>query len=175
MTGDGDTGGTGGIDTLDDLVESTRGPRAGIVEGLRFHGGSANSRELRQYGEIPSSTYHFNKLVEQDVVEETGEEYAGRGGPATDYELTENGETVADELVDGSEAATVTQLEEQIDSLQRRVDALEEDRQRIEDLEAQFGAMKRVLRRITEEIDLLSDEARERVFGDGSDEGRYRE
>ena len=175
MAGDGDTGGTGGMDILDDLVESTRGPRAGIVEGLRFHGGSANSRELRQYGEIPSSTYHFNKLVEQDMIEETGEEYAGRGGPATVYELTETGEKIADELVDGSGAATVTQIEEQIDSLQQRVDDLEEDRQRIENLEAQFGAMKRVLRRITEEIDLLSDEARERIFGEGSDGSRYRE
>ena len=169
---DDDTSDAAEMDTLDDLVESTRGPRAGIVEGLRFHGGSANSREIRQYGDIPSSTYHFNRLVEQDMIRETGQEYVTEGGSATAYELTDLGEKIADEILDQSGAATtVAQLEDQIDSLQQRVDDLEDDRQRIGNLEEQIGAMKRVLRRITQEMGLLSDEAEKRIFGDESDGG----
>ncbi|WP_147464901.1 hypothetical protein [Halococcus sp. IIIV-5B] len=125
MADTGETGGSDEMDTLDDLVESTRGPRAGILEGIRFHNGVANSRELRQYGDIPSGVYHFKTLVEQEIIEETGQEHGGRGGPATVYELTDLGEKVADELLGESGGmSTIAELEKQLDEQAERIEDL---------------------------------------------------
>ena len=87
-----------GFDTMDELIEKTRGPRARIIEGLSFYSGRANTQELRNYGNVPSSTYHFDKLEKQGIIERDGTEYVSRGGEAIAYQLTEFGRDVADEL-----------------------------------------------------------------------------
>jgi hypothetical protein len=141
MADNGEVGGSDELDTLNDLVESTRGPRAGILEGIRFYNGAANSRELRQYGDIPSGVYHFNTLVEQGVIEEAGQEHGGRGGPATVYELTDLGEKVADELLGESGGmATIAELEKQLDEQAERIEDLVEAYNNMADLVEEIDA-----------------------------------
>ena len=74
----------------------------GSSRGLQFYDGEAHSKQLRKYGDIPSGRYHFNKLLDQDVIEKVGEQHVGRGGAASVYRLTDLGEELADELGTGS-------------------------------------------------------------------------
>jgi predicted ArsR family transcriptional regulator len=117
MGGAGDAGSSA---TFEEVVEQTRGPRARILDGLRFYDDEAHAQQLRRYGDIPSGRYHFNKLQEQGMIEKTGEEHIGRGGTATVYQLTELGREIADALDSPSGAETITQLQDDIEELQQR-------------------------------------------------------
>ena len=133
------TSGSEGADTLKELVEQTRGPRARIIEGLQLYDGEAHSRRLRKYGDIPSGRYHFNKLLEQDVIEKVGEQHVGRGGAASVYRLTDIGEDLADELGAGSDAgATVSQLVDRLDQQQETIEDLQDE---MEKLQQRYNAL----------------------------------
>ena len=130
----------GSSETIGELVERTRGPRARIIDGLLFYEGEAHAQQLRKYGDIPSRSYHFKKLMEQGLIEQTGEEYISDGGNVNVYRLTDLGREVSEELFESSEKrATVTELEDrinhqqqEIEELQRRYDAVVDY---VEDLE----------------------------------------
>ena len=128
-----------GVDTLEELAEQTQGPRARIIDGLQFYNGEAHSKQLRKYGDIPSGRYHFNKLLDQDVIEKVGEKHAGRGGTASVYQLTDLGEDLADELGGALDAgATVSQLVDRLDQQQETIEGLEDE---IEELQQRYNAL----------------------------------
>lgn len=135
----GTAGDSEGPDTLTELAEQTQGPRARIIEGLQFYDGKAHSKQLRNYGDIPSGRYHFNKLLDQDVIEKVGEEHVGRGGAASVYRLTNLGEDLADELGGASDAGiTVSQLVDRIDKQEETIENLEDE---IEELQQRYNAL----------------------------------
>ena len=135
----GTAGDSEGADTLRELAEQTRGPRARIIDGLQFYDGEAHSKQLRKYGDIPSGRYHFNKLLDLGVIEKVGEEHVGRGGAASVYRLTDLGEDLADELEDASDAeATVSQLVDRLDQQQETIEDLEDE---IEELQQRYNAL----------------------------------
>ena len=118
---------TGNSETFEELVEKTRGPRARILDGLRFYNGEAHGQRLRQYGDVPSGTYHFEKLEDHGLIEQTGREYISDGGQANVYRLTDLGQEVGDELTGPSgKEATVTELENQIDQLFEEIENLKQ-------------------------------------------------
>lgn len=123
-----------------ELIEKTRGPRARIIEGLAFYGGRAHSQRLRHYGDVPSSTYHFDKLEEQGIIERDGTEYVSHGGEAIVYQLTDFGYDVADELEAPPDAdAEMAELKEAIRLLDKKVQALEELESRVDALSEIVG------------------------------------
>lgn len=114
-------------DTLDELVEQTRGPRASIIDGLRFYGGETNMKKLRQYGDFQSAAYHLDILTEEGLIEKTGEEFVGRGGSSTVYCLTGLGQEVADELTDSSDqSATFAEVVERVEQLEEEIERFRE-------------------------------------------------
>lgn len=110
-------------ETLDELVGKTRGPRASIVDGLRFYGGETNMKKLREYGGFQSAAYHLDILKEQGLIKETGEEFVGRGGSSTVFCLTNLGQEVADELTDPSDqSATFSEMVERVEQLEDEIE-----------------------------------------------------
>jgi predicted MarR family transcription regulator len=122
----GETNQSTSAKTFEGLVAQTHGPRRLIVTGLRFYGGQANSQQLRRYGDIPSRNYHFNKLEEQGVIEQVGNDASGGGDAAKVYRLTELGQEVAEELESTEETSTVTELEERIAHLEGKIEEMDE-------------------------------------------------
>lgn len=109
---------------MNELIEKTRGPRARIIEGLAFYDGRAHSQRLRHYGDVPSSTYHFDKLEEQGIIERDGTEYVSQGGEAIVYQLTDFGYDVADELETPPDAdAEMAEVKEAIRLLDKKIQA----------------------------------------------------
>jgi DNA-binding PadR family transcriptional regulator len=120
---------------MDELIEKTRGPRARIIEGLSFYDGRAHSQRLRHYGDIPSSTYHFDKLEDQGIIERDGTEYVSKGGEAIVYQLTDFGYDVADELEAPPDAdAEMAEVKEAVRLLDKKVQALEQLDRRVDAL-----------------------------------------
>lgn len=149
----GNAGDASSSETLEELVEQTRGPRAAIVNGLRFYGGEAHAQQLRQYEGIPSKNYHFNKLKDQGVIEETGDEYVGQGGTAKTYGLTNLGREVADALAESAGVtAAITGFEERID---QQSEAIEEAQKEIEILQQRYNAIADFVEDQDDEIDSL--------------------
>lgn len=142
-------GGPSEADTLDDLVEQTRGPRASIIDGLRFYGGETNMKKLRQYGDFQSAAYHLDILQEQELIKKSGEEFVGRGGTSTVYRLTNLGEEVAEELRDSADqSATFAEMV-------KRVEDLEEE---AETFRKAHNGMADFVEQLDEELDELRDE-----------------
>lgn len=141
------SGETGGPETLEELVEETRGPREAIVNGLRFYGGEAHAKKLRQHDEIPSKNYHFNKLKEQKLIEETGEQPVGKGGTAKTYRLTNTGRDVAEALAESSGVTgTITEVVERLDQQRKDIEELQQGYNQmadfVENLEGQVDGLK---------------------------------
>lgn len=114
-------------DSFDELVHLTHGPRASIVDGLRFYGGETNVKKLREYGDFQSAAYHLDILKEQELIEEVGEEYIGRGGSSKVIGLTELGQEVADEISDTSDQSTTfSEMVEQVQELESELETFRE-------------------------------------------------
>lgn len=112
-------------ETLEALVEKTRGPRETILAGLRFYGGEADTQQLRRYEDVPSRSYHFKKLEEQGLTEEVGSEDASQGGDAAkEYRLTDLGQEVVEALDETSGTSTVTEIEERLDQAEESIDQI---------------------------------------------------
>ena len=87
--------------TQKELLTNLGENRRNILSAVRFYGGQANSRKIREFSDIPAGSirHHLSILVEWDVLEETGEtEHAGSGPPATVYRLTKKGASVVEEI-----------------------------------------------------------------------------
>jgi DNA-binding PadR family transcriptional regulator len=120
------------FESMEELIEKTRGPRARIIEALSFYDGRAHSQKVRNYGQIPSSTYHFDKLEEQGIIERDGTEYVSQGGSAIAYQLTDFGRDVADELEGAPETgADLDQLKEGMRRVISKVDEHTEEIQQL--------------------------------------------
>jgi DNA-binding PadR family transcriptional regulator len=135
-------------ETLDGLVELTRGPRASIIDGLRFYGGESNVKKLRQYGDFQSAAYHLDILQEQGLIEKSGEEFVGRGGTSTVYRLTDLGEEVANELTDSADQSTTfTEVVKRVEDLEEEIetfrDAHNEMADFVEELDEELTELKR--------------------------------
>lgn len=112
-------------ETLEALVEKTRGPRGTILTGLRFYGGEADTRQLRRYEDIPSRNYHFKKLEEQGLTEEVGTVDASQGGDAAkQYRLTGLGQEVAEALDESGGTSTVTEIEDRLDQAEESIEQM---------------------------------------------------
>lgn len=128
------------FDSMGELIEKTRGPRARIIEALSFYDGRAHSQKIRNYGEIPSSTYHFDELEEQGIIERDGTEYVSHGGSAIAYELTDFGWDVAEEIE--GEPETGAELEELEDAIEALYCRLEQHGKGLDDQKADIEIMK---------------------------------
>lgn len=114
-------------ESFDELVQLTRGPRASIIDGLRFYGGETNVKKLREYGDFQSAAYHLDILKEQELIEEVGEEFIGRGGSSTVLCLTELGKEVADEISDTSDQSTTfSEVVERVQELESELETFRE-------------------------------------------------
>jgi len=124
----GESDETVSTESFEELVEQTRGPREVIVSGLRFYGGNADAQQLRRYGEIPSRNYHFKRLEDQELIEQTGAEDTSQGGDAAKvYQLTGLGQEVAEALDESSGGtSTVTELEERLDQIEESIEEMDD-------------------------------------------------
>lgn len=125
--------------------------------------------DLRSHTSVPrgSMIHHLERLVEWGLIEEQPEREfdASSGREARVWSMTERGESFCAENIDAPESAFVSP--EEVADLKQRVADLEDDRQRIRYLEQQIDSIKKIIRRITEEIGLLSEEQQAEIFGDG--------
>lgn len=159
---------------MEELIEKTRGPRARIIEGLSFYSGRANTQELRNYGNVPSSTYHFDKLAEQGIIERDGTEYVSRGGEAIAYQLTEFGRDVADELDDtedpGEKIEEITEafrkvatrsdqhteairdLQSDVEDMQSDIEDLREQSSDIEDMQSDIEDLEKAMKQLKNDV-----------------------
>jgi DNA-binding transcriptional ArsR family regulator len=117
-------------ETRDELLNKLGEPRRLLVDALRFYGGEANSRELREHTDISrgSVQHHLSILQDWDVIKERGTEYAGRGPEATVYQLTNRGESIIGAVRQNPITA------DGFHDLEARVDDLEEDVDRLLDV-----------------------------------------
>jgi DNA-binding PadR family transcriptional regulator len=160
------TGGTGNSETFEELVEQTRGPRADIINGVRFYGGEAHTQQLRRYGDIPSGRYHFHKLEDQEIIEKVGEEHIGQGGAATVYSLTDFGHEIADALDGPSDATvTITELEERIDEMEKEIEILQQRYNAIADFveeqDDEIDSLKQSHNEIADSVESLDERLRD--------------
>jgi len=118
---------TANSETIEKLINQTRGPRADIIHGVQFYGGEAHTQQLRGYSNIPSGRYHFHKLENQRILERTGQEHIGQGGTATVYQLTDLGHEVADALNESPHGrTTVTELQDQMEEQAEEIQKLQQ-------------------------------------------------
>jgi hypothetical protein len=126
-------------DTMDELVEKTRGPRAQIIDAILFHRGRANAKQIRNYGRVPSGMYHFNVLEEQGIIRRSGTDYVSEGGSAIAFHLTDFGVEVSEELdTDAPDGHDWEELRDVINEIANRV---EKNTDRLDTLESKTTAL----------------------------------
>ncbi|WP_248911071.1 hypothetical protein [Halocatena marina] len=117
-------------ETKQELLDRLGPQRSALVEAMNFHGGRANSRELREYADVPkgSMQHHLSTLVEWEVFEPVGEtEYAGKGPGAAVYAFTAKGQAVADDVhTTAVTADDVQDLREEVAALREKQAAQDE-------------------------------------------------
>lgn len=148
-----------GHESNPDLAAWVSGRRRVILQALRFHGGEANTSELREYTglERGSFNHHMSALLDppddllsavkwmddEAPVEVVGEAHVGTPVPARQFGLTETGERLFGELVEdvGVQASDVRDLRERVDELEAQSGGEREaKRDRIEKLEREKAA-----------------------------------
>jgi predicted ribosome quality control (RQC) complex YloA/Tae2 family protein len=163
-----------------DLAAWVSGRRRVILQALRFHGGEANTSELREYTglERGSFNHHMNALLnppedllagvewmdEESPVEVVGEAHVGTPVPARQFGLTKTGERLFGELVDdvGVQASDVRDLRERVDELEAQSGGEQRaERDRIEKLEREKAANQERI----EELEAENERIRE-AFND---------
>jgi DNA-binding PadR family transcriptional regulator len=141
--------------TFSQLIKRTRGtPRARIIDGLRFYEGECNAKRLRKEWDIPSGTYHFDELEEQGLIKSVGEEYVGRGGSSTVYQLTDRGWEVNGELVD-SDAVGLTELINRVEKQAAAIKELQEQVGKTEDLQQDVDHLGNLYNDVAEHVESL--------------------
>ena len=159
-----------------DLAAWVSGRRRVILQALRFHGGEANTSELREYTglERGSFNHHMNALLnppddllsavewmgDKAPVEVVGEAHVGTPVPARQFGLTETGEKLFGELVDdvGVQASDVRDLQQRVDELEAQSGAEQAvEAERIEKLEREKAANRERIEELEAENEELKD------------------
>jgi DNA-binding transcriptional ArsR family regulator len=140
-----------------DLTAWIGGRRRIILQALRFHGGEANTSEVREYTGLPRGSFdhHINALLDppghlridgdpldgEGLIEVTDRVDIGTPVPARQFGLTEVGEEVFGDVVDdvGVQASDVR-------NLQQRVAELEAENQ---DLKERFTQLRNYVEEVT--------------------------
>lgn len=149
-------------DTETDLAAWITGRRRGILQAIRFHGGEANTSEVREYTGLSRGSFdhHISTLLnppehlrtedgwlgDEGLIEVAGHVNIGAPSPARLFALTETGEKSFEKVVDdvGVQADDVRDLQ-----------------QRVEELEAQLQAERGVRSERIEELENENQEIRE--------------
>jgi polyhydroxyalkanoate synthesis regulator phasin len=139
-----------GSKSFEELTEKTRGPRERILEALRFYGGQSDTQSIRHYGDIPSSTYHFDKLEDDNLIERTGTADVAKGGSALVFEITGLGEKVADEL--DAEPSIDDELRDMVEYYRKVAQRTDEMQQRMEQLEQQMDDLDKQMQRLEGDV-----------------------
>lgn len=144
--------------TADEIASEIKGKKASALRSIRFHGGSANSREIRRTGEIPSGSmyHHLSGLREMELIEQNGREHVGKGGQAKVWVLTATGEAVAERVAD--DQPSIDEVDEFMDSVDERINSLEETHsenfdeveREIEELREEFSTVRGLLEDVQE-------------------------
>jgi len=131
-------------DTPTDLTAWIGGRRRIILQALRFHGGEANTSEVREYTGLPRGSFdhHINALLDppeylridddpldgEGLIEVTDRVDIGTPVPARQFGLTEVGEEVFGEVVDdvGVQASDVRDLQQRVAELEAENQDLKE-------------------------------------------------
>lgn len=128
-----------GCDSMAELVEKTRGPRANIIEAILFHQGRANAKQIRDYARVPSGMYHFDVLEEQGIIRRSGSEYVSKGGSSVAFHLTDFGVEVSEALdTDAPDGQDWEELKDVINQIANRVD---EHTRQLDSLETKVDAL----------------------------------
>lgn len=127
-----------------DLTAWIGGRRRIILQALRFHGGEANTSEVREYTGLPRGSFdhHINALLDppeylridddpldgEGLIEVTDRVDIGTPVPARQFGLTEVGEEVFGEMVDdvGVQASDVRDLQQRVAELEAENQDLKE-------------------------------------------------
>jgi DNA-binding PadR family transcriptional regulator len=119
-----------GPKTYDEVVEEMYGNRESLIKALHFFNGEANTRELREHGEIPKGSIYdvLDRMVDWDVIEKVGQEPIGRGGQADVFQFTDLGQAIREAVVaDGSMTVDeIENLSEMVDRLSGMVETISE-------------------------------------------------
>lgn len=146
-------------DTAEKLVEELGSRQAAALRALHFFGGSANSREIRRTGEIPSGSmhHHLTGLRKRDLIEQDGREHVGRGGQAKIWRLTARGEEVADRFAD--EEPTIDEVDRMMDDVRQhgeRLDELQETHsENFDEVESEIEGLREQFNDIQETLDMV--------------------
>ncbi|WP_423746699.1 hypothetical protein V5735_19465 [Haladaptatus sp. SPP-AMP-3] len=135
--------------------ERIRGHRRTLLDGLRYHGGSANTSELRTYGDVPpgSIRHHLSVLEEWELIVQEGTERLDNGETAYKYHLTDAGSAAAEEIAESATTAEtvesleqkVNQQQEQLETLHDEVKLLREEVDELNELRAEFNRMAEIV------------------------------
>jgi DNA-binding transcriptional ArsR family regulator len=144
-----------------DLADWISGGRHDILRAIRFHGGEANTSEIKDYSGIARGSFdHHIKLLlnppesvgadivwleGEGLIEETGRVGVGTPVPARQFGLTDAGEKAFEMSI-----GDVSIRADDVRDLQQRVEELESqsgnrqgsERERIEELEAENEELK---------------------------------
>ncbi|WP_433631019.1 hypothetical protein [Halomicrococcus sp. NG-SE-24] len=136
-------------------VDEVRGHRRTLLDGLRYHGGAANTSELRAYGDVPEGSiqYHLSVLEDWELIGQEGTERLENGEIANSYHLTDSGTDVAEEIADSTTTVEsvesfeqqINQQQEQIASLQQEVEELRAEVDKLNELREEFNRMADVV------------------------------
>lgn len=136
--------------TITEIVDEIGSKKASVLRSLRFFEGSANARQIRRVGEIPSGSmhHHTSSLIDRGLISHIGEEHVGKGGEAKVYELTAVGEEVAEE---------VAERKVSLDEMDRLMDEVEEYEHRIDRLQSSHEETEEEIARLREQFDQIQE------------------
>jgi DNA-binding PadR family transcriptional regulator len=145
--------------------DEIRGHRRTLLDGLRYHGGSAHTSALRSYGDVPpgSIQYHLSVLEDWNLIEQDGTQRLDNGEIAHMYHLTEDGRDVAEEITQSTTTAeNVESLEQQLSHQQDQIDALQEN---VTALQQQIEELNELRDEFNRMADVVEDLARQKSEG----------
>lgn len=138
-------------------VDEIRGHRRTLLDGLRYHGGAANTSELRAYGDVPEGSiqYHLSVLEDWELIDQEGTERLENGEVANSYQLTDSGKNVVEEIADSTTTVeSVESLEQQVAQQQEQIASLQQD---VEDLRAEVDELNELREEFNRMADIVED------------------
>lgn len=130
-------------ETKQELIDHIHGPRAALVDALRFFEGEATTYDLREYSDVSQGSihYHLDHLSDWGVVEKTGRQKPiGSGGKSDIYRLTTKGDAISSEVTDSETTA------DEVVSHEERLDELEDQIKSLKDMYSEMSAVLDALR-----------------------------
>ncbi|WP_435078405.1 hypothetical protein [Halococcus sp. AFM35] len=138
-------------DTETDLAAWVTGRRRGILQAIRFHGGEANTSEVREYTGLSRGSFdhHIDTLLnppehlrtedgwlgDEGLIEVAGHVNIGAPSPARLFTLTETGEKSFEKVVDdvGVQADDVRDLQQRVEELEQQNEELAQQNEKLAD------------------------------------------